>query len=84
MRGLPRSAKHDFVAPLESVLATQAPAMVWEKHIGPNLDACMGLIFEGIAEEACYRLQGHLDLPLVHRPAWRDARTCLPCADGDG
>lgn len=56
---------YDFVAPLESVLATQDPVIVWEKHIGPNLDAYMGLIFEGIVEEAYYRLQGHLDLPLV-------------------
>lgn len=56
---------YDFVAPLESVLATQDPSMVWERHIGPNLDAYMGLIFEGIVEEAYYRLQGHLGLPLV-------------------
>ncbi|MBW3572700.1 MAG: ATP-binding protein [Gemmatimonadetes bacterium] len=56
---------YDFVAPLESVLATQDPASVWERHIAPTLDAYMGLIFEGIVEEAYYRLQPHLDLPLV-------------------
>lgn len=56
---------YDFVAPLESVLATQDAAVVWERHIGPNLDTYMGLIFEGIVEEAYYRLQGELDLPLV-------------------
>lgn len=56
---------YDFVAPLESVLETQDPAAVWERHIAPNLDAYTGLIFEGIVEEAYYRLQAHLDLPLV-------------------
>lgn len=56
---------YDFVAPLESVLATQDPASVWERHIAPNLDAYTGLIFEGMVEEAYYRLQPHLDLPLV-------------------
>jgi hypothetical protein len=56
---------YDFVAPLESVLATQDPASVWERHIAPNLDAYTGLVFEGMVEEAYYRLQAHLDLPLV-------------------
>ncbi|HEX2079973.1 MAG TPA: DUF234 domain-containing protein [Longimicrobium sp.] len=56
---------YDFVAPLESVLETQDPAAVWERHIAPNLDAYTGLIFEGIVEEAYYRLQAHLNLPLV-------------------
>lgn len=56
---------YDFVAPLESVLATQDPASVWERHIAPTLDAYMGLIFEGMVEEAYYRLQAHLSLPLV-------------------
>ncbi|HEX6041556.1 ATP-binding protein [Longimicrobium sp.] len=54
-----------FVAPLESALATQDPGAVWEQHIAPNLDSYMGLIFEGIVEEAYYRLQGRLRLPLV-------------------
>ena len=56
---------YDFVAPLESVLETQDPASVWERHIAPNLDAYTGLIFEGVVEEAYYRLQAHLNLPLV-------------------
>lgn len=56
---------YDFVAPLESVLATQDAASVWERHIAPNLDAYTGLIFEGMVEEAYYRLQSRLDLPLV-------------------
>lgn len=56
---------YNFVAPLESVLATQDPTPVWERHIQPNLDAYTGLIFEGVVEEAYYRLQPLLDLPLV-------------------
>jgi AAA+ ATPase superfamily predicted ATPase len=56
---------YDFVAPLESVLTTQDPASVWKRHIAPTLDAYMGLIFEGMVEEAYYRLQTPLNLPLV-------------------
>jgi hypothetical protein len=56
---------YDFVAPLESALATQNPRLVWDRHIRPNLGGYMGLIFESVVEEAYYRLQGHLDLPLV-------------------
>lgn len=56
---------YEFVAPLESALATQSPAAVWKQHVAPNLDSYMGLLFETIAEEAYYRLQGHLNLPLV-------------------
>jgi len=56
---------YDFVAPLESVLATQDAAAVWEAHVAPNLDAYMGLVFEGMVEEAYYRLQGAFGLPLV-------------------
>jgi uncharacterized protein len=56
---------YDFVAPQESVLATQSPSAVWENHIAPHLDTYMGLVFEGMVEEAYYRLQGPLGLPLV-------------------
>ncbi|HEY0151982.1 MAG TPA: ATP-binding protein [Longimicrobium sp.] len=56
---------YDFVAPLESALATQEPRLVWDRHIQPNLDGYIGLIFENVVEEAYYRLQGQLDLPLV-------------------
>jgi AAA+ ATPase superfamily predicted ATPase len=56
---------YEFVAPLESALATQNLGAVWEQHIAPNLDSYMGLIFEGIVEEAYYRLQKDLELPLV-------------------
>jgi uncharacterized protein len=56
---------YDFVAPHESALATQSPRAVWEHHIEPQLDAYMGLVFEGIVEQAYYRLQEPLDLPLV-------------------
>jgi AAA+ ATPase superfamily predicted ATPase len=56
---------YDFVAPLESVLATQNPGAVWERHIASHLDTYMGLIFEGMVEEAYYRLQPTLGLPLV-------------------
>ena len=64
---------YDFVAPLESVLATQDPAVVWERHIAPSLDAYTGLVFEGMVEEAYYRLQPRLDLPLVREwGRWED------------
>ena len=56
---------YEFVAPLESALATQDPAAVWKQHVAPNMDSYMGLIFESIVEEAYYRLQAHLELPLV-------------------
>lgn len=54
-----------FVAPLESALAMQNPGAVWEQHVAPNLDSYMGLIFESIVQEAYYRLQARLNLPLV-------------------
>jgi AAA+ ATPase superfamily predicted ATPase len=56
---------YEFVAPMESALATQNAGAVWEQHVAPNLDSYMGLIFEGIVQEAYYRLQGGLKLPLV-------------------
>lgn len=56
---------YDVVAPMESALATQSPAAVWRAHIAPRFDAYMGHIFEAIVEEAYYRLQGPLGLPLV-------------------
>lgn len=56
---------YDFVAPLESALATQDPSAVWKAHVAPNLDAYMGLVFEGVVEEAYYRLQNTHRLPLV-------------------
>jgi hypothetical protein len=56
---------YDFVAPLESALATQDPHAVWKSHIASNLDTYMGLVFESVAEEAYYRLQSTLELPLV-------------------
>lgn len=54
-----------FVAPLESLLATQDPRAVWKSLVEPNLNAYMGLVFESVAEEAYYRLQPTLDLPLA-------------------
>lgn len=56
---------YDFVAPHESALATQSPRAVWERHVEPNLDSYMGLVFEGMVEEAYYRLHEALGLPLV-------------------
>jgi len=56
---------YDFVAPLESALATQPPDAVWKGHIERNLDTYMGSVFEGVVEEAYYRLQSALKLPLV-------------------
>jgi len=56
---------YDLVAPHESALATQRPAFVWERHIEPYLDTYMGHLFEPMVEEAYYRLQPKLSLPLV-------------------
>ncbi|HYW13926.1 MAG TPA: ATP-binding protein [Longimicrobium sp.] len=56
---------YEFVAPMESALATQNAGAVWKQHVAPNLDSYMGLIFEGIVQEAYYRLQERLNLPLV-------------------
>lgn len=56
---------YDFVAPLENALAMQNPAAIWQKHIAPAFDTYMGHLFETIAEEAYFRLQETLDLPLV-------------------
>jgi hypothetical protein len=56
---------YDVVAPMESALATQNPAAVWRAHIAPHFDTYMGHIFETIVEEAYYRLQEPLGLPLV-------------------
>jgi uncharacterized protein len=56
---------YDFVAPHESALATQNPRAVWKHHIAPHLDTYMGLVFEGMVEQAYYRLQEPLQLPLV-------------------
>jgi uncharacterized protein len=56
---------YDFVAPLESALATQNPRAVWKAHIEPNLDTYMGLVFESLVEQAYYRLQRSREMPLV-------------------
>lgn len=56
---------YDFVAPLESALETQPPDAVWTSRVEPSLDTYMGSVFEGVVEEAYYRLQAALDLPLV-------------------
>lgn len=54
-----------FVDPWESALATQGARAVWEQHVRPHLDAHMGHVFERVAQEAYYRRQGALGLPLV-------------------
>jgi hypothetical protein len=56
---------YDVVAPHESALASQAPARVWRDLIRPTFDTYMGHLFESIAQQAYYRLQPSLDLPLV-------------------
>src|SRR5690606_18325695 len=55
----------DIVAPLESALATQDPTAIWREHVAPRFDAYMSRIFETIVEEAYYRLQTPLGLPLI-------------------
>ena len=57
-----------FVDPWESALATQGGRAVWKQHVQPNLDTHMGHVFERVAEEAWYRMQSALELPLVR--AW--------------
>ncbi len=54
-----------FVDPWESALATQGARAVWEQHVHPHLDVHMGHVFERVAEEAFYRKQGALGLPVV-------------------
>lgn len=56
---------YDIIAPLESALATQSPRLVWDQYIAPNFPTYMGHIFEMIVEEAYYRLQETLGLPLI-------------------
>lgn len=56
---------YDIVAPYESALATRNPKSVWTKHIAPTFPTYMGHIFEMIVEEAYWRLQDFLKLPLV-------------------
>ena len=56
---------YEFVAPNESALSTQDPSAVWQSRIAPNLDAYMGLVFENVAQQAYYRLQAALNLPLT-------------------
>lgn len=56
---------YDLVAPLESALATQSPRAVWDGYVAPHLDGYLGLVFEGIVQEAYYRLREPLGLPLV-------------------
>lgn len=56
---------YDVVAPLESALATQDASSIWSNHVEPRFDAYMGHIFETIVEEAYYRLQVPLGLPVV-------------------
>ncbi|NEE01066.1 ATP-binding protein [Phytoactinopolyspora halotolerans] len=56
---------YDAIAPIESMLATQNPRAIWEQRVAPMLDGYMGLIFEGMVEEAYYRLADVLGLPLV-------------------
>jgi len=56
---------YDVVAPLESALATQRPRLVWERHVMAGMDTYMGYVFEGMVEEAWYRLQEKLALPVV-------------------
>jgi uncharacterized protein len=56
---------YHFVAPLESALATQDPHAVWASHVEANLDSYMGSVFENLVEEAYYRLQPTLKLPVA-------------------
>lgn len=58
---------YDFVAPMESALATQSPAAIWKEFVKPRLDGYMGLLFESMVEQCYYRLQSPLGLPLVAR-----------------
>jgi len=56
---------YDIVAPLESALATQDPTAIWTNHVEPRFDAYLGHVFEAVVEEAYYRLQAPLGLPIV-------------------
>ncbi|HEY9225849.1 MAG TPA: DUF234 domain-containing protein, partial [Gemmatimonadaceae bacterium] len=56
---------YEFVAPWESMLATQSAPAVWDTLVAPRLDTYTGMIFEHVVEEAYYRLQSSRQLPLV-------------------
>lgn len=56
---------YSVVGRYRSELETDDPHEVWRKHIVPELDAYMGLIFERVARQAYMRLRSRLDLPIV-------------------
>lgn len=57
---------YEFVAPWESMLATQSAQLIWKNRIeGQRLNTYMGMIFESMVREAYYRLQPTQHLPLV-------------------
>lgn len=56
---------HTFVLPMETALEVQDPMDVWSARVEPRLATYMGHQFEGIAEQAYYRLGREGALPLV-------------------
>ncbi len=48
-----------------SELELDDPAEIWRRHISPELDAYMGLIFERVSRQAYLRLRSRLRLPIV-------------------
>lgn len=58
---------HAIVDRYRSELERGAPLEIWEKHIVPELDAYMGLVFEKVVRQAYDRLRSTHDLPIVRQ-----------------
>ena len=54
-----------FVAPIQATLARQDPRAAWRESVRPHLDAYLGHLFEVIAEQAYFRKQPAMGLPVV-------------------
>jgi uncharacterized protein len=58
---------HAIVDRYRSELERGVPLEIWHKHILPELDAYMGLVFEKVAMQAYERLRSNHDLPIVRQ-----------------
>lgn len=57
---------YEFVPRHEAALERTEATQIWRQAIGPRLDGYLGPVFERIAEQAYYRLQPRLRLPVVN------------------
>jgi uncharacterized protein len=56
---------YNVVDRYRSELELEDPIEIWRKHILQELDAYMGLVFEGVSRQAYLRLRRRLKLPIV-------------------